>query len=99
MEKLKRKGGASGKYVKCVNHVKILGMTIVQRRLRASKVLCLKSKFFWNGVEDNGDRPVIMHDILHKLHHIKCGEEHFVGYQISMHKIARKLLDIDLCMV
>jgi hypothetical protein len=93
MEKLKRKGGARGKYVKCVNHVKILGMTIVQRRSRASKVLRLKLKFFWNGVEDNGGRPVIVHDILHKLHHIEFGEEHFEGYQILMHKIARKLLD------
>jgi hypothetical protein len=32
IKELKRKGGARGKYVRCVNHVKILGMTVVQRR-------------------------------------------------------------------
>jgi hypothetical protein len=32
MEKLKRKGGVRGKYVKCFNHVKILGMSVMRRR-------------------------------------------------------------------
>jgi hypothetical protein len=93
MEKLKRKGGARGKYVKHGNHVKILAMSIMQRRSSASKVLHLKSKLFWDGVKDDGVRPVIAHDTLHKLHHIEFDEEHFDGYQILMHEIARKLLD------
>jgi hypothetical protein len=42
MKKLKRKGGARGKYVKCVHHVKILGNTVVTGRSRASKVLHLE---------------------------------------------------------
>ncbi len=59
----------------------------------ASKVLHLKSKLFWDGVEDDSDRPVIAHDVLHKLHPIEIDEEDFEGYQISMREIARKLLD------
>jgi hypothetical protein len=65
----------------------------MQRRSSASKVLHLKPKLFWDGVEDDGGRPVITHDILHKLHHIEFDEEHFEGYQISMHEIKMKLLD------
>jgi hypothetical protein len=75
------------------NMLKILGMTIAPRRLSASKWIHLKSKFFWNGLEDKGGGPVIVHDILHKLHHIEFGEEHFEGYQIWLHETARKLLD------
>jgi hypothetical protein len=49
---------------------------------RASKVLHLESKLFWNGVKDDGGRWAIMHDILHKLHHIDVDVEYFIGYQI-----------------
>jgi hypothetical protein len=38
-------------------------------------VLHLKSKLFWDGVEDDSDRPVIAHDVLHKLHPIEIDEE------------------------
>jgi hypothetical protein len=36
---------------------------------------------------------VITHDILHKLCHIEFDEEHFEVNQISMHEIARKLVN------
>jgi hypothetical protein len=56
-------------------------------------VFPLKSKLFWDGIEDEGDKPAIAHDILCKIHHIELDEEEFADYQRLMREIAGQLLD------
>jgi hypothetical protein len=58
-----------------------------------NKVFPLKFKLFWDGIEDDGDKPVIAHDILCKLHQIELHEEEFADYQRLMCDIAGQLLD------